>query len=70
MPVPTQIQDIRVSFVDTATLGAWVTKLAADITSGKIVGFDLSTVKRDGKISGTILIPTPHDLTVTLEDPA
>jgi hypothetical protein len=69
MGLPTRIQDIVVSFADASALQTWVAGLAADIGAGKITGFELSTGKREGKITGTITIPTPGDLTVVLEDP-
>jgi len=69
MAPPTKIEDIEVSFADAAVLGAWVGNLATDITAGKVIGFNLSTDKQVGKIVGKVIIPTPVDLTVALEDP-
>jgi hypothetical protein len=68
MATPTKV-DVSVSFADAAALAAWVSNLAADITAGKVTGFDVSSGKTDGKITGTLTIPTPTDLTTALEDP-
>jgi len=58
--------NVEKTYADAAALAAWLTNLAADITAGRVVGFDLTTL--NGKIEGTLTPPQPEGLTVALED--
>lgn len=69
MAAATNIQKVVVSFASPEALGTWLSNLAADATAGKVVGFQLVAEPDSGKISGSIAIPTPTDLTAALEDP-
>lgn len=68
MATPTKINKVSVSYADSAALAAWVTNLAADITAGKVSGFNISTESAEGKVTGALTIPTPTDLSTDLED--
>lgn len=63
------INKLDVSFADTEALGAWLEKLAADIIAGKVVGFDIATTRKPGKVIGKLVFPLPTNLTVELADP-
>jgi hypothetical protein len=68
MATPTQISGISVAFANAAALATWLTNLATDVTNGKVSGFELSTEKTSGIITGILVIPTPVDHTAALED--
>jgi len=58
---------VEKSYADAAALAAWLTSLAADVTSGKVVGFEISTL--NGKVVGNLSLPEPEGLSVELADP-
>jgi len=56
------------SYADSAALAAWVTNLAADITSNKVTGFQVYVDTANLKIKGELILPAPTGLTVAFED--